>query len=372
MAKVLPQLNMAAASETIHKPHMKTSVPHTSPLSEESSSTAKTTTTLASSASSHGPISKDWKIPDRPKPGRKPKVSTNDEQRKEQNRNSQQKFRQNQTAKIKTLTQEMDDLRTMNEDLLQRLSASEDTCRSLLQQVRVMKRNGDHIENEEPPAKRVRSRKYDSKVGGPKTTHTMTPVDSLPSPNSETLEEHSNSYSEFEVDFTNYNKDIQIPVTDNCGFCVGTDFCVCREVISNKTTNLEFTTEIPMAIQLPSVQLAPGTCDMCQKDPEQARRCQELAATANYTPEPTILPGIDSFTSIAGSGATNLQRTSCSDFISRAKPVSGEKFRTVFSRLHAYPYTERPGQEVRAGSRPAMDLDAEEAAQALTSLASGS
>lgn len=118
---------------------------------------------------------------------------------------------------------------------------------------------------------------------------------------------------------------------------------------------------------------APGTCETCLRDPEQARKCQELAKATKYSPVPptsSAMLGIKS-------GPDGLlsdplpERTSCSDFLAKFRPLDTTKYRSIIGKLHTFPHVGQPGTEDEP-FRPALDLDAKEAAEALTSLAAKS
>lgn len=115
---------------------------------------------------------------------------------------------------------------------------------------------------------------------------------------------------------------------------------------------------------------APGSCEACQRDPEQARKCQELARTSAYSQTP-LTPSTMLGMKSGPDGLLNEappERTSCSDFLAKFRPLDTTQYRSIIGKLHTFPHMGAPGQD-DGRFKPALDLDAREAAEALTSLA---
>ncbi|PNS16533.1 AP-1-like transcription factor [Sphaceloma murrayae] len=318
----------------------------------------------------YGPASREYKIPPRAKPGRKPKVETNDQHRREQNKNAQKKFRAKQADKIKDLS---DEIEQMNQKMKQIEAARQQLQRvvdetrahlhTALNDKETYKRRAEELETDLRSTKRMRvapttEKDHVNDLNNVQLTASsmLDPARHGPTPPNEADE----------IDFTNYGKSMP----DNCGFCDGTDFCACKEAAGLNPVLMPPPTEAQHSA------IAPGSCDVCQRDPEQARKCRELAAAAQFSPAPEMAvkkdPSVNKAPTITLPSFAEIERTSCSDFLSRVKPGSDEAYKRVLGRLHAYPHVERPGRETPGSHKPAMDLDAAEAAEALTMFANSS
>ncbi|KAF2220638.1 hypothetical protein BDZ85DRAFT_266909 [Elsinoe ampelina] len=311
----------------------------------------------------YGPASREYKIPPRAKPGRKPKIETNDQHRREQNKNAQKKFRAKQADKIKDLSDEVDQLTSKMRNIeaarlaLQRtVEETRAHLHTALNDKEAYKRKAEELEAELRSTKRSRIVIPEPMADVQYTSSSMLdPSRHGPTPPNEADE----------IDFTNFGK----TMPDNCGFCDGTDFCACKDAAAANAAI------IPAPSDPAPGSIAPGSCDICQKDPEQARKCRELAAAAQFSPAPEMAvkkdPALSQGPNITLPSFAEIERTSCSDFLARVKPGSDEAYKRVLGRLHAYPYAERPGRETPGSHKPAMDLDATEAAEALTMFATG-
>ncbi|GAM83980.1 hypothetical protein ANO11243_019700 [Dothideomycetidae sp. 11243] len=338
-----------------------------------------------------GPASKVYTIPPRPKPGRKPKEPAADDVRKEQNRAAQKKFRNKQHDKIQALTEEIDqknatiqNLRIEVNNLNTTLSHAHVQMEAMRQQVLALetqmssdkanhKRQTEDLRRE---SKRVRTNRMGSEQSRSATGSVNIPIPSSDSVTSATPGNPTPPY-EMEIDFTNFGQPTGNGATDECGFCDGGDFCACAMKIKSPALNPLDSNLPPSSPVAPLKQsrsggsaTAPGTCEACQRDPEQARKCQELAQASKFSPTPptagTML-GIKT----GPDGLLNEpipERTTCSDFLAKFRPLDTTQYRTIIGRLHSFPHMEQPGRESRP-FRPALDLDAKEAAEALTSLA---
>ncbi|TKX26751.1 transcription factor-like protein 4 [Elsinoe australis] len=314
----------------------------------------------------YGPASREYKIPPRAKPGRKPKVETNDQHRREQNKNAQKKFRAKQADKIKDLSDELEKMNARMKQIeaaRQQLQRVVDETRAhlhtALNDKEAYKRRAEELEEDMRSAKRIRitatTEKEDSNSVPLSASSMLDPARHGPTPPNEADE----------IDFTNFGK----TMPDNCGFCDGGDFCACKEAANLNPI------PVPPPTEAQHAAIAPGSCDVCQRDPEQARKCRELAAAAQFSPAPEMAVKKDPATTLAPNvtlpSFAEIERTSCSDFLARVKPGSDEAYKRVLGRMHAYPYAERPGRETPGSHKPAMDLDAAEAAEALTMFANG-
>lgn len=305
---------------------------------------------------------KDWLVPARPKPGRKPKAETaNDDRRKIQNRTSQKKFRdkraereaelqteleqQKQTFRVESNRmrllhhQELETLKarhlaemqSRNEQLMA-LGAQLQQVQDQLQQERDQRQQ---VENENQQMQRqLQQHRNDSGVNVSKIEN------ATPTAVSEPV--FANVSDDMEMDFTTTFNRPSTQHGDRCGFCTSTSHCACEQAAKDSAPP----------------KISPGGCDACLQDPERARQCQELAQSAKFDNKSTqnrpLLPA---------------NRMTCNDFLSQVE-TSGRNtstFRDVLGRVHAYPTS----SDIGSGHVPALELDAVEAADALQQLSRG-
>ncbi|TID22750.1 sequence-specific DNA binding [Venturia nashicola] len=85
--------------------------------------------------------------------------------------------------------------------------------------------------------------------------------------------DQGSSPEEMEIDFTNQwakmQPDTHIQTSDGCGLCGDGFGCVCRD---NEVASLQ-----PIKPMPPPAKMKPGTCDQCQRNPEQKAYCESLA-----------------------------------------------------------------------------------------------
>lgn len=85
--------------------------------------------------------------------------------------------------------------------------------------------------------------------------------------------DQGSSPEEMEIDFTNQwakmQPDTHIQTSDGCGLCDDSFGCVCRD---NEAASLQTVKLMP-----PPAKMKPGTCEQCQRDPEQKAYCEGLA-----------------------------------------------------------------------------------------------
>ncbi|RDI84482.1 hypothetical protein Vi05172_g5787 [Venturia inaequalis] len=85
--------------------------------------------------------------------------------------------------------------------------------------------------------------------------------------------DQGSSPEEMEIDFTNHwakmQPDTHIQTSDGCGLCGDGFGCVCRD---NEVASLQ-----PIKPIAPPAKMKPGTCEQCQRNPEQKAYCEGLA-----------------------------------------------------------------------------------------------
>ena len=181
---------------------------------------------------------------------------------------------------------------------------------------------------------------------------------------------------DFETDFTaKFAKprpsQVFFDPADSCGFCTEGSACICRDqamqsspVIERPPLRRNESSNAPITL--------PGDCDRCRTDPEQAKRCRELAEYARYDntnkgkgPQyPSIIPPPQPST--RNNSGSNM---SCSSFLERIpqdqqlKQIPG--IETIMRDLHPIPYSRRRNGEWSGQHFPAMEIDAAEAASAI-------
>lgn len=338
-----------------------------------------------------GPISREYHIPSRVKPGRKPVLhDSHPDRRKQQNRESQRAYRDRRADRVKELEQSLEVLNKSYHDAktgyvqdISRLQNESMTWQTSYQSLRT---KCDALESELNGLKSAFALGQQS-VTGQKAEVESTPIrkrqrlSTLPS-------QAPQSDHEMEVDFTakfaKPTKDSGVVNTtsmehDSCGFCTDEQNCLCK---ADDTSNLEpgFVAVLDNAKSADdrmsiAALTGPGSCDQCRADPARARQCIDLARSARP---------VDSGTSASVNTPTltDAPTVSCSDFIRQLPPPTDETGPTrgkrghqeAFGRLRVYPYI-RPApakaatvmdQETQRHG-PAFALDAAEAAQVLAS-----
>lgn len=184
------------------------------------------------------------------------------------------------------------------------------------------------------------------------------------------------------------NSPASMGTDDHCGFCTQPENCLCRDesmqhvdtsepptlapLSADRATvpiTLRHRTTAPSFLEAPTRASGPGTCDMCLADPEKARQCQELARSTSFSNPQQGRLASDASAAQAAQAQAHADRMSCSDFFTTAAAQHVELGPERFRALHVYPYSHRAdGRNVHS---PAMEIDAHDAAQALTALSRG-
>lgn len=145
-----------------------------------------------------------------------------------------------------------------------------------------------------------------------------------------------------------YGMDADQTGDSRCGFCTDDGNCACKASTSAVAAAAPTTTASNVNATSSS---GPGTCDMCQQDPERAEACRSLANQTRPSPSKTVAEG--------DAAATKMM--SCGQLLDRfgrdvgRLPSVGE----LLGPLHAYP------------AASGFSVDEHEAAQVLQGMAGG-
>lgn len=313
-----------------------------------------------------GPASKEFTVPSRPKPGRKPLAQEDQQDRRRvQNRLAQRHFRDKRAQKVSELTQDNETLRREMDAMMgehnrqlaqrnERMQQMQQEIDSLKQRLdRATKRAHAHevanglnagftntaIAASNPSAPHMAT-SYPAPTNGMDTGEQslVTPPDDELATDMSSAWQRSNvqrpqSSGDDDNQWINGGMDYQSH--EKCGFCEGHPNCPCEQARKAQAS------------------LAPGTCDKCQQDPEQAARCRMLAEQASV-PQDVSAARNDS---TAGLPST----MSCSSFIDQVGQRMPSIAELFAGPLHAYPATNGSG---------GYDINEQEAAQVLQSLSS--
>lgn len=313
---------------------------------------------------SSGPMSSSVTIPPRPRPGRKP-IPQEDaaDRRRLQNRIAQRNFRDKRQQKLLETQLELEDRK---QDYQERINELE---RQLDEMRREKKAQDAAIKAAEQRAsdaeKKMQQLQQSMVHNGRGTTQTAFPgAFAMNAPqrasmgayagNSAFTPPEDNSYHE--TDYTNafrngsqqhqHGHALRPSVSndsmdfsrgmdydDRCGFCTDDQNCACKNEARQRAN------EIGVAAPGP-----PGTCDACQRDPDRARQCRELAMGATMSMAPPSAP-----------------TTSCSTMVENFRSY-GEHNASISDVLG--------GRQVRAYPAAAggYEIEDHEAAQVLQSL----
>ena len=132
----------------------------------------------------------------------------------------------------------------------------------------------------------------------------------------------------------------------HCGFCNETSACACRD------STVAQRVDEPPAVH-PSTTTMPGSCDKCLNDPEQAKRCRDLAQYSRFN-----MPSDELSEATVTAPPTTAQkakdRVSCTSFFEQFVPGRDNRpYQAAFRHLHPVPY-----QHARFSGQhaPAMEL----------------
>ncbi|KAK5119894.1 hypothetical protein LTR85_007220 [Meristemomyces frigidus] len=251
-----------------------------------------------------GPMSSNFTIPPRPRPGRKP-IPQEDaaDRRRLQNRVAQRNFRDKRQQKLHETQMELEERK---QDYQERINELE---RQLAEVRREKKAQDAALKAAEHRADEAEKKLQQSQLDAAgrttqaqaqaafqpaiaiNTTH-RAPMgayggSSVPTP----PEEVNNNVYYDETDYTNAFRFGQQPANplrptvsndsmdfsrgmdtdDRCGFCTDDQNCACK----NEARQNANETCVAAAV-------GPGTCDACRRDPDRARQCQELANGASF------------------------------------------------------------------------------------------
>ncbi|RMZ92045.1 hypothetical protein DV736_g687, partial [Chaetothyriales sp. CBS 134916] len=339
--------------------------------------------------------SKEWIVPPRPKPGRKPATDTPPSRRKAQNRAAQRAFRERRAARVSELEEhlkqvedendkEQDELRVhitrLENDLEQCTSVGCGKC-TLESHCQCIDDAFNAMGGSNTASSDKRSRSPASRHEPEKRIKTE-PQDSL------------------EVDFTAmYSKPLSqslseqtsptSAIADPCGFCSDSTPCICaemqaeREAGQHASANIlsrehpssisQFTpppsegdVSLPIPAPAPNSTAStcasgPGTCAQCRSDPNSTLFCKSLAASRVQAAG----SGSSSGSGCCGSRTPGAGVTlTCADAyttLSRhpAYERASSEIASWMPKLHASdvsPPSQSAGTQVKA--RPAMEIDA--------------
>lgn len=198
-----------------------------------------------------------------------------------------------------------------------------------------------------------------------------------------------------ETDYTNFfaskkpvfSHDHGMDSEDFCGFCSMGTACLCRmrpetaddepqklAPISGKRATLPLSipalSSTPSYLEAPTRATGPGQCDACLQDPERARQCQELARSTQFSnSQQSALIKAATATAMNPNSSAEA-RMSCDDFLKTAKEKNLHLGSRYLERVHVYPYSHR-GSGAGSSHSPAMEIDAQDAAQALADMSRG-
>lgn len=332
-----------------------------------------------------GPMTKSFTLPNKKKPGRKPMTADNTDngnRRREQNRNAQRSYRERRRMTFAQTTEELtwarkafgvqhsqlvNDYSTIEQLKMEKATAQaqadayKNTIADMEDQIARLQAtiNGQTASTATPnniPAATVPQKRQfqtNDSYEHPKPVAPLTPPE-------------QNNMNE--TDFTNFGRivprstntnEFGAPASsgpaftglgdDNCGFCTDPQNCLCKQEAN--------------AVE-PAPQ--PGNCEACMADPQRAKACRQLAASAGLKSAPSspgthlFGPPTSSFESMSRHDSHS-GRISCEQLMDRAKS-SGQRLASIAElfgdQIHAHPST-----------NGRYEVEEHEAAQALQTLA---
>lgn len=280
-----------------------------------------------------GPMKKDYIIPPRPKPGRKPATDEPQSKRKQQNRDSQRAFRQRKAAKVAELTGEVENTKQKYQT---EIDEQAETIRQLHERINSLVEQHNQLAHEcaywRSHYDTIKQQLDESNGGSsgirdatslpdqgldPNALHSPNdsannldglgspnalglcngcggpggcpcfdppPMDAVPLPprNAGTamqgVEMHdplSNDLLEHEIDFTaKFSKPAVTAFSRDCGFCTDESNCLCRDMSLQTHDNMDIE---PVVEEPAQAKMGPGSCEKCQQDPKQREWCQRVA-----------------------------------------------------------------------------------------------
>jgi hypothetical protein len=354
--------------------------------------TAHQPATLAPSANL-GPCSRPTQMPPRPKPGRKPLPQEDaQDRRRVQNRLAQRNFRDKRAQKVSELTQDNEKIRReadQRERLLNnQLQDKTDSLAKLTLDLEKLKGEHEKLKGELQAANNradeaerksqmvhhsnevVKSLNFPNATlqnigtstslppmmanwNGPVADHARASHGVIPTPPEDG---QNNNWTENETDMTNFfsgrkannaaqsndngsqwlssNMDVD-PDKVNCGFCTDASNCAC---MLSENTQIQPESQSQPQSQSEPMQIQPGGCDACIRDPDRAAACRALAEGTDYgqrstqtaTNNVTVDQRNDSM-------ALPPMRISCSSAVDRLGPRVPSIAELFPGKIHSYP-----------------------------------
>lgn len=280
-------------------------------------------------------LSKDWVLPPRPKPGRKPCDDVPSSKRKAQNRAAQRAFRERRANRVTELEDKIMEME-------RQFAIREGTLNNQLQ---ALQKENNILRNRIEELEKTGGNKDNSLIEKLNSFTPMAPVPlskkrSNASASASGSVSASSSVSPLEIDFTNIftqplKKMKKLPSTtttlidesrtsfsipfESCGFCSDDTPCVCRELDNDAKSKAkaeeierkerELIAELTRSSSnnsstnnnnsLPTCTGDPGTCGACQADPLASKFCETVVSKTSRsssiistTPSQTRLPSI--------------------------------------------------------------------------------
>ncbi|QQK43073.1 Putative transcriptional activator [Penicillium digitatum] len=292
--------------------------------------------------------SKEWVIPPRPKPGRKPATDTPPTKRKAQNRAAQRAFRERRAARVSELEEQMKEIEDSHDvqvaslqQQIGNLSSEVDQCREemgwwrdrchALEKEVSIERSAKEALVKEFRSSLTGSNCIEDAFGMPIDTHESSRSRHSPHGVGSPERDHRDPQikpdpEEMEIDFTaqfssvptqSHDQEVSSPPVDPCGFCQDGTPCICAEMAAQEQQRVrnintfetnrlapiqsisQFTPppsegDVRSEVTLPPISQAtnscangPGTCAQCQADPRSTLFCKTLAASRSASGTPS-------------------------------------------------------------------------------------
>ncbi|KAJ5794720.1 hypothetical protein N7457_001319 [Penicillium paradoxum] len=177
--------------------------------------------------------SKEWVIPPRPKPGRKPATDTPPTKRKAQNRAAQRAFRERRAARVSELEEQMKEIEDSHDirvaslqQQIGNLSSEVDQCREEMGWWRDRCHALEKEVSIERSAKEALVKEFRSSLAGPKVTKPAPIPDSVPLPPRKTRSSRMEGVQPTNVDLNKEDGQMNVPL--GCNNCSNAH-CQCIE-----------------------------------------------------------------------------------------------------------------------------------------------
>lgn len=251
-------------------------------------------------------LSKEWVLPPRPKPGRKPITDDPPTKRKAQNRAAQRAFRERRANRVAELEDHIMHLQ-------REASIKEGTLQNEINQLKI------ENSNLKSKIKELKSSNNNNKVKD--EIFDIKPMPAVPLIKKRRQQQQQQpTPEELETDFTDFFNDIKRskpmpkfthpPITtpvivdepfEECGFCSEDTPCVCRDAkqmemdIQRKERDLinEIIRDVKSDVnQMAQCSGDPGSCSKCQLDPQMTNFCKKVSINERDLPSLSSL-GLD-------------------------------------------------------------------------------